>query len=421
MSFQESTGSVAQKRAKREGKHGWKAEAPISFTTTPKRQRPMIAASITPESLPKRIKFEDIESFKLNYEDLQVSPLELRASSTLTNGQCFNWKAFDVEPSDEKKSAWGSYDATEWRGILRLDTGESAVVSIRQTDDTTLYKVLSGPANIDYDTFLRQYFQLNVSLGDLYDEWSRSCPRLRKIAECLPGVRILDQDPWECLISFICSSNNNIPRITKMLDSIRKRYGELLWTCNETGEEYFSFPTLDDLSRSATERDLREIGMGYRAKYLTETMRILKDLGGEPYLQELRAIDNPDLVQDRLCELRGVGRKVADCVALFSLRQVDAIPVDVHVWNIARRDYDSDGVLSAAKSLTPTVYATVCKTFRNRFKTHSGWAHSVLFVAELPSFRDALPESLILEMDAFKRAEKERKRTEKQSKQNKQG
>jgi len=92
---------------------------------------------------------------------------------------------------------------------------------------------------------------------------------------------------------------------------------------------------------------------------------------------------------------------VADCVALFSLKQADAIPVDVHVWNIARRDYDKDNPkqLDSIKSLTPTNYRIVGDIFRSRFVEKSGWAHSLLFVAELPSFRPVLPPDLIREMD----------------------
>lgn len=223
---------------------------------------------------------------------------------------------------------------------------------------------------------------------------------------------------------------------------------------------FYSFPSLDDLLSKSTEDDLRtNCGMGYRAKYITETMRLLKDKGGERYLhEELRMSTNninnkdttkgddddgnnsndADYVQSKLCEFHGVGRKVADCVALFSLRQDDAIPVDTHVWNIARRDYDnsddgdrigegrgnldrnmdqqegqsssSSSSLSSTSSLTPTVYRRVGDLFRKRFPNRPGWAHSLLFVAELPSFRTVLPVSVIEEMDDFRKKEQQRKK-----------
>jgi N-glycosylase/DNA lyase len=139
--------------------------------------------------------------------------------------------------------------------------------------------------------------------------------------------------------------------------------------------------------------------MGYRAKYLMETIKTLTELGGEKYLQDLRNINDPIAVQEKLIKFCGVGRKVADCIALFSLNCHDAVPVDVHVWNIARRDYGADALIQASKSLTPTIYQQIGGLFRSRFPTRAGWAHSLLFVAELPSFRGVLPPDLVEEMD----------------------
>jgi N-glycosylase/DNA lyase len=108
-----------------------------------------------------------------------------------------------------------------------------------------------------------------------------------------------------------------------------------------------------------------------------------------------------------LCTLRGVGPKVADCIALFSCDQTGCIPVDVHVWRIACRDYDTS--LQKAKSLTPTIYERVGDLFREKYGSHAGWAHSLLFAAELPAFRVLLPEILQKDMAAFKLQEKELK------------
>ena len=110
---------------------------------------------------------------------------------------------------------------------------------------------------------------------------------------------------------------------------------------------------------------------------------------------------------EALVTLSGVGPKVADCVALFSLDQTGCIPVDTHVWQIACRDYDT--TLREAKSLTPSVYARVGECFRSRFGTHAGWAHSLLFAAELPAFITLLPTKLQDEVAAFRKVEKEAK------------
>jgi len=105
---------------------------------------------------------------------------------------------------------------------------------------------------------------------------------------------------------------------------------------------------------------------------------------------------------------RGVGPKVADCVALFCLDHADAVPVDTHVWRLARRDYDVGGRLLAAeeRSLTAKLYAKVGDTFRETFGDHAGWAHSLLFAAELPAFAPKLPEDLVADMRRFRDDEK---------------
>jgi N-glycosylase/DNA lyase len=393
------------------------------------------------------------------FVDLEVPPEELRPSNTLTTGQCFHWRV--VHPTTTTKaeeppsstsvstSAWGTHDATEWVGTLRLrlfESCESVVLVVRELPDTTLYRPLATTRrrtnttteneNEEREELHRaivEYFQLEVGLPELYEEWSGGCPRLSQIADCIPGVRIIRQDPWECLISFICSSNNNIPRITKMLASIRSEYGRPLLRIpattkgsgdNDRALEYhqlYSFPSLEELASSATDKDLRgKCGMGYRADYILETMKILRgdSKGGEAYLRTvLRNTRDPTEVQTLLCEFKGVGKKVADCVALFSLDQDDAIPVDTHVWNIAIRDYDEGGILkTSVKSLTPSNYQRVGDIFRSRFPNKAGWAHSLLFVAELPSFRSLLPKDLVDEMEIFQNEEKERKKQHKEEK-----
>jgi N-glycosylase/DNA lyase len=330
------------------------------------------------------------------FEDLRILPSEFRPSRTFTTGQCFHWI---VTSSVTSSSAWGTHDATEWIGTLRRGPKTTLVVQIREMPNTVLFRTLymSDPA-LDVRSFLHSYLQLDVCLSDLYTEWSTQCPRLKFIAAALPGVRILDQDPWECLVSFICSSNNNIPRITQMLQSIRQLYGDPIHV-PEYGS-FYVFPSVLQMC-SASEADLRKkCGMGYRAKYLVATVQRLQELGGEAYLQRLRVSCDPFWVQEQLQQFTGVGRKVADCVALFSLQQHTTIPVDVHVWNIARRDYGAATL--PTKSLTPTVYRQISDLFRARFPLYSGWAHSLLFVAELPSFRSALPLQLVKEMDAVR-------------------
>jgi N-glycosylase/DNA lyase len=367
--------------------------------------------------------------------DLQITPDELRCSSTLTNGQCFNWMVVMDDKADLKctssvsslsSSAWGTHNETEWIGVV-----DNMVLSLRETPTTTFCRVLHAEDNDgtpnDIPHFLSSYFQMEVPLAPLYSSWAQCDNRLSKIAAVIPGVRIIRQNPVECLFSFICSSNNNIPRITKMLSSLRQRYGaklidipiRLLYEDGTISERLdtpmtlHSFPTVEQL-QSASEEELREMGFGYRAKYIIGSRDILLKKGGLEYLLSLRTRDCND-VQEELLEFSGIGRKVADCVALFSLDQSEAIPVDTHVKHIASRDFDPS-VLGSAKSITPTVYKKVGDLFRDRFHSYAGWAHSLLFVAELPSFRNVLPSDVVAEMDLWKEEEKGRKAMMKEEK-----
>jgi N-glycosylase/DNA lyase len=370
-------------------------------TPAKKRRLSVLEAPCTPDLLSSPDASVTASSL---FVDLGVSRAQLRPSATLTTGQCFHWKAIE-QNNEDSNSAWGSHNATEWIGTVRVN-GDSIVLVIKETPSSTLYRVLEAPPDLDIDAVLYSYFQLDIDMQELYQTWSRQCERLEKIAKCIPGVRIVQQDPWECLVSFICSSNNNIPRITKILAAIRREYGDFLVEYNQ--EVLYSFPSLEQLSQ-ATEADLKsKCGLGYRAKYIVETTKLLTKLGGEAYLRQLQSMDDHQVVQDKLVEFCGVGRKVADCVALFSLNSTDAIPVDTHVWKIAKRDYDRD--LPSIKSLTPTVYKQVGDLFRHRFPVRAGWAHSLLFVAELPSFRPALTDELIAEMDKFRQEEQEKKK-----------
>src|SRR5690606_31706145 len=130
------------------------------------------------------------------------------------------------------------------------------------------------------------------------------------------------QDPFECLMSFICTSNNNIGRICGMLERLCRTYGDYLGEYEEENNrhEFYRFPTFDQLEK-ATEKELKDLGFGYRAKYIVDTVKKLKELNsdGKNYLYELKKIKNSAEVLEKLTAFPGVGLKVASCVALYSL------------------------------------------------------------------------------------------------------
>ena len=362
----------------------------------------------------------------------------LSLKTTLENGQCFSFfpVVADVQDDDDiSLSSAGAYEVgaspdvqldddrhsakrqkiaspvAHYAGVI----GSTAVALSQATDLDTVYFKSLGSDDVDENSLL-EFFRLTEAdvvtfdLTRLYAKWSEACPRTRVIAKLFPGMRLLRQDPVECLISFICSSNNNIPRIHGMLERLRANYGEKL--CVWNGVEFFAFPTISTLAQLG-ESELRDLGFGYRAKFVVNTAKRLEHTHGQ--LLALRDSDDPTRVRAFLCEYQGVGRKVADCVQLFSLEQLEVVPVDTHVFDIARRDYDPS--LSFSKSLTPKTYEDVVKAFRDRFSPFAGWGHSLLFTAELAAFKKRLPKALRDEMDAFVVERKaERKRLASESK-----
>lgn len=288
---------------------------------------------------------------------LETPPTELRCDVTLVCGQSFRWK---------------TVAESTWRGVIG-----SCIVTLRQTARDVLYHSIP---EMDIIPLLQDYFQLHVPLAPLYRQWSEADTRFAAIAPAFPGLRVLRIDPTECLFSFLCSSANNIPRITRMIDALCRRYGKKLEDVD--GVAYHRFPTIHELAE-ASEEELFALGFGYRARLVVQAARELRERG-EEWLYRLRHVSYEE-AHHALTTLPGVGNKIADCVCLFSLDKPQAIPVDTHVWQIARRDYLPE---LQGRSLTEKVYRQVGDFFRKRFGDYAGWAHNLLFAAELPAFRE---------------------------------
>lgn len=160
---------------------------------------------------------------------------------------------------------------------------------------------------------------------------------------------MLRQDPNETLFSFICSSNNNIERISTMVGKLCSKYGDFILEFE--GTKYYTFPSPAVLAKENVEGELRTLGFGYRAKYIHQTAKLLTSKP-DGWLDGLRKVPYGE-AHAELMTLPGVGAKVADCICLMSLDKMEAIPVDTHVWQIASRDYK---LRVTSKSLTTRVY-----------------------------------------------------------------
>ena len=172
--------------------------------------------------------------------------------------------------------------------------------------------------------FLRDYLDLDRDYAAVAREYAHIPEACRAVA-LYPGLRVMNQPPWEALISFILSANNNVARIRGLVDALSARYGQAVGTL-------YAFPTPRSLA-DADEGALRALRVGYRAPYIIETARRvadgfpLYDLSGMPY----------DRAHRLLVTLPGVGDKVADCVLLFGCRHASAFPVDVWVARLLNR------------------------------------------------------------------------------------
>lgn len=264
----------------------------------------------------------------------------------------------------------------------------------------------------DTKNLLKHYLNLRPNLTALYEYWSSVDPNFRKRAPKFTGVRILKQDPWEALVGFICSSNNNIARISQMVNNLCIHYGPLIGLVD--GQPVHDFPTPDALSGPGVEANLRQLGFGYRAGYIARTAVIVAKERPQGWLESLcnpevydDSLDQKDLppggregyrkAHEALLELVGVGPKVADCVCLMGLGWGESVPVDTHVWQFAQRDYNFGK--GKHKSLTKATYDAVGDHFRNLWGREAGWAHSVLFAADLKTFSERLTTKVEVKVD----------------------
>ena len=221
-------------------------------------------------------------------------------------GQCFRW--------NENEN--GSYT-----GIVGNN-----VINVEKVDNKIIFKSF-GVDNLE--KLVIDYFDLNRNYEEIKRKLSSVDEYLANSIKYGSGIRILNQDLWETIISFIISANNNIPRIKTIINRMSKKYGNKIeWN----GEEYYTFPSIENLSK-ATVEDLRSLGLGFRDVRIYETTR--KILNKDVDLSKLHEEKDTEKVREILLTLSGIGPKVADCILLFStLKRFDVFPIDVWVRRV---------------------------------------------------------------------------------------
>ncbi len=230
-------------------------------------------------------------------------------------GQCFRWE----------KNEDGSYSGIAFGKTARIDyDGEKETLVIHGADEN------------DFENIWKNYLDLERDYGKIKAELAEKDPVICEAMEYGYGIRILNQEKWETLLSFIISQNNNIPRIKKCINSLAETLGE--YAGEYEGKKYYSLPTPEVLA-DATLEDLAPCKLGYRAKYLIETAKKVHSEG----IESLEALGNCELSSSETCEaLReycGVGPKVANCIALFAMGKFDSFPIDVWVKKVMNQMY----------------------------------------------------------------------------------
>ncbi len=221
-------------------------------------------------------------------------------------GQCFRWN----------KQEDGSYIGIIKNGVIKVEKEDKSIA-------------FTGMCDGNLQEIVEEYFDLNRDYEKIKNQLKNIDEYLKTSIEYGNGIRILNQDLWETIISFIISANNNIPRIKGIIERISQKYGSKIeWN----GKTYYTFPKPNQL-KDVTVQDFRKLGLGFRDIRLYETTQMI--LNKEVDLEKLRKNPNTQEVRNELLKLSGVGPKVADCILLFSdLKRFDVFPIDVWVRRV---------------------------------------------------------------------------------------
>lgn len=262
------------------------------------------------------------------------------AKAIFTCGQAFRWY--------EEKN--GSFTTVHLGRVL----------NVLNEDDKVIFK---GTNLEEFNEIWIDYFDLNTD----YQSIRKSLANNKILANAMEygkGIRILNQNHFEMLISFIISANNMIPRIRKSIEVISMRYGKFI--CQDENRKYYSFPTVDELSK-ATVEELREFAkVGFRDKRIFDTVNMIKNENIDLDSFENLETDN---LREELLKFSGVGNKVADCIMLFSYKRGEVFPVDVWIKRVMEELF--------IKEETPV--KKISKEADRIFGKYAGYAQQYLF------------------------------------------
>ncbi len=266
---------------------------------------------------------------------------KINVENSINSGQVFLWK--------KNKEFWNGVNGND---VLRVD--------------------IDGNIN-SYQNYKIDFFRQNDNIEKIIKSISKD--KTVKIAvKKFQGLRILRQDPFQCLISFIVSSNSNIPKIKSNLEKISKKFGKKIKFQNQ---EFFLFPNPKKLAKASI-NEITSCGVGYRAKFIKEAAKIIDKK--EIDFDYLKKCDYQD-AKENICQIPGVGNKVADCVLLFSLEKLEAVPLDRWIIRILEKYYKKKFEMNT-KTITEKQYNILHKKIVNHFGPFAGYSQQFLFKME---------------------------------------
>lgn len=286
--------------------------------------------------------------------------LELCAKS----GQVFRWQVL-------ASGKWLGVDGEDWY-VVDPSAGDLQVTSNAFRED------------------FASFFRLDWDAEEVEREILRRGPELEPYMEPLRGLRLLrPKSAVESVYSFLCTANNNLSRIVPMVRTLAS-YGPLLTEVE--GVPVHAFPGTSVIA-SLDEGELRSKGFGYRGGTIPDVARQILERGGDDYIWRLRDIPYEDAHRE-LISLKGIGRKLADCIALFGLHHADVIPIDTHIWQGLTRLYFPEW---KDKAVTDSRYLVAREFFRGRFGELTGWAHQYLFYDNVLNWRSRRSGASVIE------------------------
>ena len=280
---------------------------------------------------------------------MKIDDIPLNLDFTLCCGQVFRW---------DKKGDW-------WYGVA-----DGKAIKVRQVSNEFEF------ANAN-EEFVENYFGLDDDLHEIRAAIGKDEHMIKALQEFW-GLRIIRQEPWECLISYICATYKNIQAIKHMVLNLSTKFGE---KTQLDGMKFSTFPKPKKLA-NAKVKDLLDCGLGYRAKYVQNTSKQIFE--NDFKLESLRKMPY-EQAKKEICNFAGVGPKVADCVLLFSLGKTEAFPVDRWIERVIlnhyleKLPYELAQKLMNRQGLSNSDYAKLNAFGRNYFGEYAGYAQEYLY------------------------------------------